>query len=82
MVPVTIAIQGCEHDTEWSSPLAEKDEEMVPKAVLREEETSMMHYETRRGEVFNLKKIIYKNINYTYKVTHFISASWATGTPS
>ncbi len=46
MVPVTIAIQGREHDTEWSSPLAEKDEEMVPKALLREEETSMMHYDT------------------------------------
>lgn len=46
MVPVTIAIQRCEHDTERTGPLAEKDEEMVPKALLREEETPMMHYDT------------------------------------
>lgn len=53
MVPVTIAIQGREHYTERPSPLAEKDEEMVSKALLREQETTMMHYDTnkrKRGE--------------------------------
>jgi len=48
MVPVTIAVQGREHYTERPSPLAKKDKEMVSKALLREEETPMMHYDTNR----------------------------------
>lgn len=48
MVPVTVAIQGREHYTERPGPLAEKDEEMVSKALLREEETPMMHYDTNK----------------------------------
>lgn len=47
MVAVTIAIQGCEHYTEGPGPLAEKDEEVVSKALLREEETPMMYYENK-----------------------------------
>lgn len=50
MVAVTIAIKGREHYTEGPGPLAEKDEEVVSKTLLREEETPMMHYETKRGE--------------------------------
>lgn len=61
MVPVAIAIQGREHDTEGAGPLAEEDEEMVSKTLLREKETPMMHCkETQIGcQNKDLEKLIH-----------------------
>lgn len=42
VVAVAVAIKGCEHDTEGSSPLAEEDEEMVSQRLLREEEAPVV----------------------------------------
>lgn len=42
MVAITVAIEGSEHNTEGSSPLAEEDEEMVSQRLLREEEAPMV----------------------------------------
>lgn len=42
VVAITIAIKGCEHDTEWSSPLAKQDEEMVPQRLLRKQEAPVV----------------------------------------
>lgn len=42
MVAVTVTIEGGEHDTEGSSPLAEEDEEMVSQRLLREEKAPVV----------------------------------------
>lgn len=42
MVAVTVTIEGSEHDTEGSSPLTEKDEEMVSQRLLREEKAPVV----------------------------------------
>lgn len=42
MVAVTVTIEGSEHDTEGSSPLAEEDEEMVSQRLLREEKAPVV----------------------------------------
>lgn len=45
MVAVAVAIEGCEHDAERPSPLAEEDEEMVPQGLLREEKPPVVDCE-------------------------------------
>ncbi len=42
MVAVTVTVEGSEHDTEGSSPLAEEDEEMVSQRLLREEKAPVV----------------------------------------
>lgn len=42
VVAVTVTIKGSEHDTEGSSPLAEEDEEMVSKRLLREKKAPVV----------------------------------------
>ncbi len=42
VVAVTVTIEGSEHDTEGSSPLAEEDEEMVSQRLLREEKAPVV----------------------------------------
>jgi hypothetical protein len=43
MISVTVTIQRREHDAEGSCPLAKQDEEVVPQALLREEEPSVVN---------------------------------------
>lgn len=59
MVAVAIAIQGREHDTEGAGPLAEEDEEMVSKTLLREQKTAMMHYKKKQKTSVKKTKIHY-----------------------
>lgn len=42
VVAVTVTIEGSEHDTEGSSPLAEEYEEMVSQRLLREEKAPVV----------------------------------------
>lgn len=42
VVAVTVTIEGSEHDTERSSPLAEEDEKMVSQRLLREEKAPVV----------------------------------------
>lgn len=42
VVAVTVTIEGSEHDTEGSSPLAEENEEMVSQRLLREEKAPVV----------------------------------------
>lgn len=43
MVAVAVALQWGEHDAEWTSPLAEENEEVMTQTLLREEEASLVH---------------------------------------
>lgn len=42
VVTVAVTVEGREHDTEGSSPLAEENEEMVSQRLLREEESPVV----------------------------------------
>lgn len=44
MVAVAVAIEGGEHDAEWSGPLAEEDEEVMPQRLLREEKAPVVDW--------------------------------------
>lgn len=44
MVAITVTIEGGEHDTERSSPLAEKDEEVMSQRLLWEEKTPVVDW--------------------------------------
>lgn len=44
MIAITVTIEGSEHDTERSSPLTEKDEEMMSQRLLREEKTPVVDW--------------------------------------
>lgn len=44
MIPVTVAVQRGEHDTERTSPLTEEDEEVMPQALLWKQETPVVHW--------------------------------------
>lgn len=48
MVAVAVTIEGSEHDTEGSSPLAEENEEMVSQRLLREEKAPVVDCEDER----------------------------------
>lgn len=42
VVPVTVAVQGREHDAEGAGPLTEEDEEMMPQRLLGEQEAPVV----------------------------------------
>lgn len=42
VVAVAIAIQGCEHDTKRSGPLAEEDEEVMSQTLLGEQQAPVV----------------------------------------
>lgn len=44
VIAITVTIEGGEHDTERSSPLTEKDEEMVSQRLLWEEKTPVVDW--------------------------------------
>lgn len=44
VVAVAVTIEGGEHDTERSSPLAEEDEEVMSQRLLREEEAPVVDW--------------------------------------
>jgi len=44
VIPVTVAVQRGEHDAERSSPLTEEDKEVMPKALLWEQEAPVVHW--------------------------------------
>lgn len=43
MIPVTVSVQGGEHDAEGTCPLAEQDKEVMPKALLWKQESPLVH---------------------------------------
>lgn len=49
VIPVTVAVQGGEHDTERASPLTEEDEEVMSQALLWKQEAPVVHW--RVGQV-------------------------------
>jgi hypothetical protein len=46
VISITVAVQRGEHNAEWTGPLAEQDEEVMTKALLREQEASVVHWDT------------------------------------
>lgn len=50
MIAVTVTVERSEHDTERSSPLTEKDEEMMAQRLLREEKTPVVDWTIRERE--------------------------------
>lgn len=59
VIAITVTIEGSEHDTERSSPLTEKDEEMMSQRLLREEKPPVVDWTIwgkgkKRRQVSNL----------------------------
>lgn len=62
VIAITVTIEGSEHDTERSSPLTEKDEEMMSQRLLREEKTPVVDW-TSWERVKKKKKRGFKLVN-------------------
>lgn len=43
VIPVTVTVQGGEHDAERAGPLTEEDEEVMPQTLLWKQEAPVVH---------------------------------------
>lgn len=67
VIAITVTIEGSEHDTERSSPLAEKDEEVVSQRLLREEKTPVVDWTVRERVKKKKEKTGFKLANMHYE---------------
>lgn len=44
-IPITVSVQGREHDAKGARPVAEQHEQAVAQALLREDAPSLVHCE-------------------------------------
>lgn len=58
VIAVTVAVQRCEHDAERTGPLAEEDEEVMPKALLRKQEASVVHWGWKQQIVYVTEQMV------------------------